>query len=202
MKKTVIALALLLTLAWLLCSCVSVTVVENGGNKTEAAGTAETAAPAETAAETAPAKPVRPTADGQEVAAFDVSFYLPGDLTPNPYNGMLGVYEFYTGEFSGSRPTGMDFSLSVLAESNTKGDAEGYARENAPKNATVMEKKTFNGTEWMVFAADDGTTYYCTTFNDGLYEITAKRGNESAEAFKAAVDMMESTLFLAVENDD
>ena len=198
MKKTiVILLALLMLAAFAAC-----------GKNTPATTDPETTAPAETEApteaeDTTEAEPetvARPTADGQAVEAYDLSFYLPSDITANEYNGMLGVYEFYTGDHSGSRPTGMDISISVTAESNAKGDLNTYARETgAQRNHMAAEPATesINGFDWLVFR-EDGKINYFAIFNEGLYEIYAERGGESDDAFNAAVAMLEQTLFLAV----
>lgn len=145
----------------------------------------------------------RPTADGQAVEAYDISFYLPEDMTANEWNGMLGVYDFYTGENLTGTPTGMDITLSATAESNADGDLNAYARKmSADKTGVTAEPaaETFNGTEWLVFR-EDGKVNYFAIFNNGLYEIYAARGGETEENFKAALAMLEETLFLAVNPD-
>lgn len=155
--------------------------------------------PAPTSAEPEPVS--RPTADGQAVQAYDLSFYVPSDLTPNEYNGMLGVYEFYTGEFVGSAPSGLDISLSVSDESNADGDLVAYAKkcsETRSKLTAEPESVTFNGGTWLRISGDGKADYYAI-YNTGLYEIYTARGGDTQENYDAAVSMMEDTLFLAAE---
>ncbi|MBQ7688315.1 MAG: hypothetical protein IJT27_03755 [Clostridia bacterium] len=151
------------------------------------------------------AEPVSyPTADGQNVKAYDVSFYLPENLTPNGYNGMLGVYEFYTGDYSNSSPTGMDFTLMVSAESNTNGDLAAYARDASRKSSGAdaePEEVEFNGFTWLRFTVSADQVNYYAVFNDGLYEIVTRRGGDTQENYDAAKQMLEDTLFLAVAQD-
>jgi len=202
MKKT-LALLLALVLLAALSACGKKTPAPAGDettvpveNETEAPTDEETEAPE-------PETVARPTADGQAVEAYDLSFYLPEGLTANEYNGMLGFYEFYTGEFAGSKPSGMDFSLLATAESNAKGDLEAYAREaGAGRNRMTAEPETetINGTDWLVFR-EDGKVNFFAIFNNGLYEIYAERGGDTEENFSAALSMLEETLFLAVNPD-
>ena len=197
MKKTVaILLALLMLVSFAAC-----------GKNTPPANDPETTVPTETEAPTEedttepePETVARPTADGQAVEAYDLSFYVPNSMTANEYNGMLGVYEFYTGEYAGSKPSGMVITLSASAESNADGDLEAYARETgSSRNGMAAEPATesINGFDWLVFR-EDGKINYFAIFNKGLYEIYAERGGDTEEAFSAAVDMLEQTLFLAV----
>ncbi len=198
MKKTVvILLALLMLVSFAAC-----------GKNTPATTDPETTAPAETEApteaeDTTEAEPetvARPTADGQAVEAYDLSYYVPNSMTANEYNGMLGVYEFYTGEYAGSKPSGMVITLSATAESNANGDLEAYARDaGKSRNGMAAEPaiESINGFDWLVFR-EDGKINYFAIFNEGLYEIYAERGGDTEENFSAAVDMLEQTLFLAV----
>lgn len=211
MKKTFTLIALVLVIVLLFAAC------GTSGGKTDgttAEPETETPAPIETETEEiteteeetteAPETIARPTADGQEVAAYDVSFYLPESLTANEWNGMLGVYDFYTGEYSGSYPTGMDIALSVTDESNANGDLGAYAREASAKlTATDIEPEEidFNGTTWLRFKSGEIMTNYYTIFNGGLYEITTRAGGEAKENYDAAIAMLEETLFLAVSEE-
>ena len=148
------------------------------------------------------AEPVsRPTADGQLVEAYDITFYLPEFLTANSYNGMLGVYDFYTGEYITSRPSGMDVALSVTADSNVESTLAEYAAEHVKNRlgAEVEAVETeLNGFTWLKYTVSDGACAYFAIFNEGLYEIYAERGGDTQENYDAAIAMMEQTLFLAV----
>ncbi|MBQ7715768.1 MAG: hypothetical protein IJT70_07865 [Clostridia bacterium] len=208
MKKTIAIIALLITFALLFTACggKEETAPSEAQKETETVTPDTTAAPETTEApdtteEVTEAPAVeRPSADGQLVEAYDLTFYLPANLTPNEWNGMLGVYEFYTGEYSGTRPAGLDFSLSVSADSNADGDLEAYARDASEKAAgAAVEPETveINGTEWLRFAVDEGHVNFYTIFNEGLYEITTSVGGDSQENFDSALAMLEETLFLA-----
>jgi hypothetical protein len=146
----------------------------------------------------------RPTAEGgQLVKAYDVTLYLPEFLTANEWNGMLGVYDYYTGENTTGTPTGMDITLSATAESNADGDLQSYARATSEQKYRLTAEpktETFNGISWLVLQADGKKDYYAI-FNEGLYEIHTVQGGESAEAYAAALNMLEETLFLAVNPD-
>ena len=208
MKKTLLFFALILTLSVLLISCGGTAEKESEKDGTETEVESKTDTQSETEAETEPETTeevpetvARPTADGQEVHAYDLYFFLPADLEPNEYNGMLGVYVFYTGQFTGVYPTGLDFSLCVTAESNTKGDLEKYARDASRQWSKVdvePEKVEYNGHEWLRFEIDSGHVNYYTVFNDGLYELTTSIGGESQATYDAAREMVEKTLFFVI----
>ena len=207
MKKVLIICALILTFSVLLISCGGAAEKESEKISTEADAESKTETETETetepeTTEEVPETVARPTADGQEVHAYDLYYFLPENLTPNEYNGMLGVYVFYTGEYSGSYPTGLDFSLSVSAESNTNGDLEAYARNASrqwSKADVEPEKVEYNGHEWLRFEIDAGHVNYYTVFNNGLYELTTGIGGEAQATYDAAREMMEKTLFFVIE---
>ena len=199
-------------LCLLLCVCFALGCFAACG-KTEQPETeptvTETEPPADDETSTEPeetaAEPVsRITAEGGTlVEAYDISFCVPDSLTANDWNGMLGVYDFYTGDYSGGggRPTGMDINLSVTAESNTDGDLLVYARA-ASKRASGAEVEPeevdLNGFTWLRFTVDAGQVNYYAVFNDGLYEIVTARGGDTQENYDAARQMLEVTLQLAI----
>ena len=205
MKKIISVLCVILSLALMVsvfAACGKQKPAEPAvtDDATEAPTDAVTTEPPATEAPTV----ARPTAEGQLVEAYDLTFYLPESLTPNEWNGMLGVYEFYTGEYSGSRPAGLDFSLSALAESNTNGDLEAYARAESAKRSGVEvepESVEINGTTWLKFAISESETNFFAVFNNGLYELYTTRGGDTQENYDAALKMMTDTLFLAVNAD-
>ena len=208
MKKTVSVLCILLSLLLAVSAFAAC-----GKQKTPEP---DTAAPTDNAPDTeapestdeiteAPATVVYPTAEGgQAVQTYDISFYVPDTLTPNTYNGMLGVYEFYTGEYVNSRPSGLDITLCVSAESNTNGDLDAYARDASRKAAGAEvepEEAEINGATWLRFTVGTEAVNYYAVFNDGLYEITCKKGGDTQENFDATVKMLEDTLFLAIADN-
>ena len=147
----------------------------------------------------------RPTAEGgQLVKAYDVTLYLPEFLTANEWNGMLGVYDYYTGEYYSSRPSGMDVALSVTADSNVKTTLDDYARtetaERLGAEVTPVETE-LNGFTWLKCTVSETKCAYFAIFNEGLYEIYAERGGDTQENYDAAVKMLEQTLFLALAED-
>ena len=147
----------------------------------------------------------RPTADGgQLVKAYDITFYLPEFLTANEWNGMMGVYDYYTGEYYNSRPSGMDVALSVTADTNVKTTLTDYAREETAKRlgAEVTPEETeLNGFTWLKCTVSETKCAYFAIVNEGLYEIYAERGGDTQENYDAAVKMLEQTLFLALAED-
>ena len=212
MKKTLIIIGLIIAFSFILFSCgkgeESVLTAAPEPDTTEVAVSdtdvpTDTEVPTETEAPTdteAPETVARPAADGQECLAYDLSFYLPSSLTPNEWNGMLGVYEYYTGEYSGSAPYGLDFSLVVSDESTAGGDLDSYARDASAKSAGAAvepEKVDINGAEWLRFTVDSGHVNYYTIFNGWLYELTTSVGGDTQENYDAARAMLEETLFLA-----
>ena len=165
---------------------------EQPENETSADAAGSTAADeTSTEPEETSAEPVsRITAKGGTlVEAYDISFCAPESLTANDWNGIPGVYDFYTGDYSGGgRPTGMDINLSAMAESNTDGDLLAYARE-ASKNASGAgvepEEVDLNGFTWLRFTVDAGQVNYYAVFNEGLYEIVTAHGGDTQENYDA-----------------
>ena len=207
MKKAIACVLVLVLLAALVaCGKTPAAPGESGTtiqNESETEIAAQTESEPDPTTEPEPETVSRPTADGQAVEAYDISFYLPESMIANEWNGMLGVYDFYTGENTTGTPTGMDITLSATAESNTDGDLDAYARKaSASKSGVTAEPatETINGMDWLVFR-QDGKVNYFAVFNQGLYEIYASRGGETEESFRAAVAMLEETLFLAVNPD-
>ncbi|MBR0303609.1 MAG: hypothetical protein IJQ80_07145 [Clostridia bacterium] len=216
MKKALVIIAMILAVALLLPACgekkdapdtaePKTTVSEDTKAESEeiadtadvnADDTTEEATEPEDTTEEVPEEVERPSADGQEVRSYDLSFYLPDFLTANEYNGMLGVYEFYTGDFSGSKPSGIDFTLVTYDESEANGDLRAYARDEVGIQVEP-EEVDFNGTTWLRYTVDEGHVGYFVIFNTVLYKITTEMGSDTKENYDAARAMFEETLFLA-----
>ena len=161
---------------------------------------AETEAPEDETEAPAPEKVPRPGADGRLCEAYDLTFFVPYSMTPNSYNGMMGVYEYYTGEFAGSRPSGMDIMLNVSDESSANGDLAAYAKTRTKGHTGVEaepQEVEINGATWLRCTAAEGRVNYYAIFNGGLYEIDTDVGGDTMENYNAACDMMLQTLFLA-----
>ena len=208
MKKTASLICILLSLALLLAAFAACGKTEQPPATDPITEAPQTDAPTDettTEPEETTAEPVsRITAEGGTlVEAYDISFCVPEFLTANEWNGILGVYDYYTGEYSGGggRPSGMDVNLSATAESNTDGDLLAYARDASRRAAGAdaePEEVEINGFTWLRFTVDAGHVNYYAVFNEGLYEICVARGGDTQENYEAAVKMLEETLQLAI----
>lgn len=145
----------------------------------------------------------RPEAEGGALhKAYDLSFYLPDWMEAMKYNGVAGVYEFYTGTFNGS-PTGLDFAADVYGEAELKGETlETYVQtrsRSAAAGLTSFVRETYNGYEWLVVTNGTTKKYYYAVFNGGLYCLLALQGADSNEHYLTARDMLEKTLFFSID---
>ena len=118
------------------------------------------------------------------------------------YNGMVGVYEFYTGTFNGS-PTGLDFAVEVYDKDELKGEPlETYVltRSRAAKAGLKdIECVTYNGYKWLRLTNGSTATYYYAVSDDYLYCFLPLQGYETAENYLKTRNMLEQTLFFNVE---
>ena len=69
----------------------------------------------------------------------------------------------------------------------------------AKAGLTAFERVNYNGFEWLRLTNGSNATYYYAVFNEGLYCLLATQGADSAENYTTARDMLEQTLFFAVE---
>jgi len=140
----------------------------------------------------------KPTADGKNIDEYGLSFYVPNALKANSYNGMLYTWEFYTGEYVGSYPDGIDVMLKVSGLSEGK-DADTYIRNDSrpakSSGVTPFETKEINGHTW--YTCNNGTIYYYgAEFNGNMYEFEIKNGKEyDGVTLQTVTDMLEQTLF-------
>ena len=137
----------------------------------------------------------RPVADGEAFTAKELDFYLPEEFGKSPTNGMLGVYEFYTGELKNAGPTGIDVMILVdLMDEDFV--LEDYLQNEslASKNEVTLKKKTFNDVEWYVGQLDT-TYYYYATFHGYHYDIEIRKIDDPNNLYDSAVKMFEKTLF-------
>ena len=203
MKKTIAIIMLLSVVIALFSGCTGSpapaatesTTEKETGKSTGAA--VSTSSPSEGTAEV-------PPADGQLIEAHDLVCYLPNALIPTEYNGTLGVYVFYTGEFTGIHPTGLEFSFVITSDSNTNGDLRAYAVEASEMTSRANvepEEVEINGHTWLRFTVNAGNVNYYTVFDGGLYEVTTFAGGESIENYNAAKQMFEKTLRLVISED-
>ncbi len=201
MKKTIVVIMLLSVVIALFSGCTgSPAATENTTEKETGKSTGaavSTPAPSEGTAEV-------PPADGQLIEAHALVCYLPNALMPTEYNGTLGVYVFYTGEYTGIHPTGLEFSFVITSESNTNGDLRAYAVEASEMTSRANvepEEVEINGHTWLRFTVNAGNVNYYTVFNGGLYEVTTFAGGESIENYNAAKQMFEKTVHFVIPKD-
>ena len=178
-------------------------VPDEGASESATADEKEGGSESEPPRESTSSVPVsRPAAAAQEVRAYDVSFYLPESLIANEWNGMMGVYDFYTGIYSGTRPTGMDFVLTISSDSAVDGELTDYARTASEKETGAPaepEEVTYNGGAWVRVSPGADYVNYYALFNGSLYEIETRRGGDTAENYAAALQMLEQTLALSAQ---
>ena len=134
--------------------------------------------------------------------SFELTYYLPDFLLAMKYNGMLGVYEFYTGSFNGS-PTGLDFAVEVYDIDELRDEPlETYVLTRSRAAAAGLkdiELVEYNGYTWLRLTNGSNATYYYATFGDYLYCILTLQGYDTAENYLTTRDMLEQTLFFSAE---
>lgn len=130
-----------------------------------------------------------PTADGVPVEIYDLYVEYPAGMTANSYNGMLGVYEFYT-----DAGTDLNICASGLGEGF---ELDSYiAGSVLASNSGVgaLSDREINGRVWRV--SDNGKKLYMAAANDnGVYEVVLTRGS-SANEYAQLEDMVMKTLWI------
>lgn len=140
----------------------------------------------------------KPKADGKNIDEYGLSFYIPNALKANSYNGTFYTWEFYTGEYVGNYPDGVDLVLKVRGLPEGK-DADTYIRNDSrpakSSGVSPFEIKELNGKSW--YTCNNGTIfYYGAEFNGNLYEFEIKNGKEyDGITLQTVTDMLEKTLF-------
>lgn len=141
-----------------------------------------------------------PTADGTQVDLdyYGVSYYVPSAMKANEYNGMLGVYDFYTGEYVGTGVTGVDINLRLGSIDGDMSLEEYVRTESSPAkygNITDFEAKELNGSTWWV--CSQGEHYYYASENLGcLYEFDITGGQDFGVTLAELLEMFEETVYL------
>ena len=131
----------------------------------------------------------RPTAGGVPAEIYDLCVEYPEGMTENKYNGMLGVYNYYTA-------AGTDLNICVSGLS-ADFELDAYiAKSVLASNSGVgaLSDKVVNGTTWR--ASDNGKKLYmAAATDDAVYEVVLTRGS-SADEYKQMEDMVLATLWL------
>ena len=138
----------------------------------------------------------KPTADGVELIVESLNFFIPTGFTENSYNGMMGVYDYYTGNVTLSE---LNVGVVVTWNGNYKDtNALDYIKNksNTAKSIHLSDvtAEKINGREWYVFS-NENNYYYAAEYNENLYEVTVEKRNDPQNLFKKTNEMVKKTLF-------
>ncbi|MBP5246185.1 MAG: hypothetical protein J6036_06990 [Clostridia bacterium] len=137
--------------------------------------------------------------NGINVDEYGLSFYVPENLTANPYNGMLYVWEFYTGEYTSSGyPDGVDVTMKISGLADDKTVDEYIRNDSRPANSngvTPFVIKEINGSEW--YTCNNGKIYYYgAEFGGNVFEIEIMNGKTiNGVTLESVISMLEQTLY-------
>lgn len=141
-------------------------------------------------------KIVKPTADGVELTVESLNFFIPTGFTENSYNGMMGVYDYYTGNVTLS-----ELNVGVVVtwngnykDSNAKDYIENKSNIAKSIHLTNVTTEKINGTNWYVFSSENNY-YYATEYDENLYEVTVEKRNDPQNLFETTNQMVKKTLF-------
>ena len=130
-----------------------------------------------------------PTAGGVPVEIYDLYVEYPEGMTANSYNGMLGVYEFYT-----DAGTDLDICASGLGEDFELDSFIAKSVLASNSGVGALSDREINGRVWRV--SDNGKKLYMAAANDnGVYEVVLTRGS-SADEYAQLEDMVMKTLWI------
>ena len=131
----------------------------------------------------------RPTAGGVLAEVYDLRVEYPEGMTENEYNGMLGVYNYYTA-------AGTDLNICVSGLS-ADFELDAYiAKSVLASNSGVgaLSDKVVNGRSWR--ASDNGKKLYmAAATDDAVYEVVLTRGSSADESARME-DMVMKTLWI------
>ena len=137
--------------------------------------------------------------NGINVDEYGLSFYVPENLTANPYNGMLYVWEFYTGDYTSSGyPDGVDVTLKISGLPDGRTVDEYIRNDSRPANSngvTPFVIKEINGSEW--YTCNNGKIYYYgAEFGGNVFEIEIINGKTiNGVTLDSVTSMLEQTLY-------
>lgn len=136
-----------------------------------------------------------PTAGGIEKRIRGLYFEVPEGTEENPYNGLLGVYEFYTTDYG---QPGVDVSLVISSLDDgltVKYYVENESRPAHSEGVTPFEKEVINGTIW--YTCNNGRIFYFASGMDGdtIYEIEVQSvAGDPYNIRDRAIEMLRKTL--------
>lgn len=141
-----------------------------------------------------------PTGDGVQInlESYGISFYIPSQMQANEYNGMLGVYDYYSGTYSGNSPSGVDLNLVVTGIDDDM-TAETYAKTKSRaaryEGMTEFWEKELNGITWWT-GKNGKFTYYATTNQGCVYEFYLTDGQDFGVTLADLIALFEKTVYL------
>ena len=141
-------------------------------------------------------KIVKPTADKKKKNVKGLNFYIPAGFNENPYNGMMGVYDYYTGNVTLSE---LNVGVVVTWNGNYEDSSAKDYIENKSNTAksihlTNVTTEKINGYEWYVFS-NENNYYYAAEYDENLYEVTVEKRNDPQNLFQTTNEMVKKTLF-------
>lgn len=141
-------------------------------------------------------KIVKPTAEGDEKTVESLNFFIPTGFTENSYNGMMGVYDYYTGNVTMSE---LNVGVVVTWNGNYKDSSALEYIENKSNTAKSIHlsnvtTEKINGKDWYVFS-NDNNYYYAIEYDENLYEVTVEKRNDPQNLFETTNEMVKKTLF-------
>ena len=141
-------------------------------------------------------KIVKPTAEGDEKTVESLNFFIPAGFTENSYNGMMGVYDYYTGNVTLSE---LNVGVVVTWNGNYKDSNALEYIENKSNTAksihlTNVTTEKINGKDWYVFS-NDNNYYYASEYDENLYEVTVEKRKDPQNLFETTKKKKKKTLF-------
>ena len=139
----------------------------------------------------------KPRAEGRNIDEYGLSFFIPSAFKSNPYNGNMYAWNYYTGEYEGSYPSGISVTMMISGLSGI--DVDTYVRSSSwPASSDDMPPFTireFNGVQW--YTCGNGSRYYYAAGVRGsIYEIEVMNGQViDGTTLEDTLNMIESTLF-------
>lgn len=140
----------------------------------------------------------RPLAEGETHAVENLEFFLPKQLKKAPNNGINGVYEFYTGEFKDSGPTGVDVKI-IVSRVDEDVKLKDYATNDSvgAKKKIKLSKKKINNFEWY-FGERETSYYYCGYYEGAVYDVEISQKSDPDDLFADLLKMFEETMYFDI----
>lgn len=131
----------------------------------------------------------------------DLFMYIPEGFNKNSYNGMGGVYNFYTGSTPG-KEVDITIVVSNFEKYKDMGIKTYIETKSTPAKGiklTETAESKINGHTWYLFN-NENAYYYGTEYNDSIYEIKIEKKNNPEGKFEQANDIVKKTLYFEKNN--